>query len=129
MPPVFTVTVITARLWFSLSQGTRKEVSRPPENASRMGSWPLGVEVVMESDAECGMKAAQKFLLLARTLGGDEDRVIARNRTDDFRPLGSIHGHSDALCGADRRLEHGERHARGTDLAHEMGQGIEIAVD
>ncbi len=48
MPPVSTVTVMTGRWYVSLSQGTQKEVSKPPEKAKRMGSSPFGVVDVIE---------------------------------------------------------------------------------
>ena len=75
------------------------------------------------------MQALQDPLLLARAVSSDEYGVVARNRADHFGPARAIHGHGDALRGADRRLDDGKRGSGGVNLAHEAGEGVETAVD
>src|SRR6185295_2616436 len=78
-PPVSTVTVTTGRPWLSARNGTQKEVSNPPEKARTIGS------VMASALFEEGGETAEQPRLVALQGGGDEHRVVPRDRADHLR--------------------------------------------
>src|SRR5580692_6977851 len=112
----------------SMSQGTQKDVSRPPENAKRMGLAPARVEGVIGLSSENGAQAHLKFALLARAGGGDEYGVVAGNGAYHLGPAGGVDGHGHALRGADGRLQYHEVAACRLQRVDELLEGREIAL-
>ena len=64
---------------------------------------------------------AAKPALLGGTDRRDEDRVVAREGADDFRPVDVVERHGDSLRRADHGGDHEQVRPRGTNLAHEIG--------
>src|SRR5262245_13579260 len=128
MPPVLTVTVTTGRWYVAWSHGTQNDVSRPPENASRMGFEPWFVFVMAGLSASEGCaQALEQSALSAGGIAGDEDGVVAGERADDFGPAGLVDGERDALRGAGRRAHDRQRGSGATAALDEGAHALEVA--
>ena len=57
-----------------------------------------GSELVVQSGEESSLRSGVR--------GRDEDRVVARQRSDGLRPVGTVEDDGDALCAACGRADH-----------------------
>lgn len=67
----------------------------------------------------------QYFLAGCRS-GGDEDRVVAADVADHFRPVAAIERQRDPLGGADRGLDNGEIRPGRQNLAQELHDALQF---
>src|SRR4051812_40345000 len=128
MPPVLTVSVTMGRPYVSAIQGTQKDVSSPPEKASRMGLAPVAIVVMVRvSASEMGAKVVVQAALCARAVRRYENRVVAGNRPDDFRPAGLVECRGHALGRARRRPQHGHAGSGRSEILHEGAHVAKVA--